>query len=98
MATNSTIPILEFKRLLHELRDRRPDIGIRFRLMGEMWQVNHLHILEVTESGVALHDPLSGKVILITDVARIMQFEIDENFHHYEPHNHYTVDPALVNH
>lgn len=94
---STTIPILAFKQLLHELKDRRPDIGIRFRLMGAMWQVRHLQVVEVTDNGVALHDKRTGKVMLISDLSHIMQFEIDENFRQYEPHVHYSVDLAFVN-
>lgn len=96
MSAKNQIPILEFKRLLHELRDLRPDIGIRIRLMGEMWQTNYHRILQVTEKGVALHEEETKRLVIVVDLGQVMQFEIDQSFQDYEPHFHYSVDPALV--
>lgn len=96
MTAKNQIPILEFKRLLHQLRDLRPDIGIRIRLMGEMWQTSHHHILQVTEKGVALHEEETKRLVIVADLGQVMQFELDQSFQHYEPHFHYSVDPALV--
>ena len=92
----SQIPILEFKRLLHQLRDLRPDIGIRVRLMGEMWKSSHFRVFQLTEKGVALHDDSTKKLVLVSDLSQVMQFELDQTFQQYEPHFHYSVDPALV--
>ena len=96
MSAKDRIPILEFKRLLHQLRDSRPDIGIRMRLMGEMWQTNHYKVLQVTEKGVALHEEETKKLIIVADLGQVMQFELGQSFQHYQPHFHYSVDPALV--
>lgn len=96
MRPDSQIPVIEFKRLLHSLQDLRQDIGIRVRLMGEMWQSHHLIVLRVTERGVALHDPRSKRLLMVSDLSQVMQFELDESFQQYQPHYHYSVDPALV--
>jgi hypothetical protein len=92
MNTTSTgINVLELKRLLFALKDSNSGICIRFRLLGEMWQINHSKILQVTEKGVALVDDTTNKLIFIQDLTVIMQFEIDKTFQNYQPHFHYTV-------
>lgn len=96
MTIKNQIPILEFKRLLQEIRDLSPDISIRMRLMGEMWQPAYLRIFQLTEKGVALYEELSRKLIMISDLTQVMQFELDQGFKQYQPHFHYSVDPAFV--
>jgi hypothetical protein len=90
------VPALELRRLLFELRDFRPDIGIRFRVMGEMWHTNHHKILKITEKGVVLNDERNNKLVFIQDLNNVMQFEIDNPYQIYQPHFHYTVDPTLM--
>ena len=97
MTTKYQIPILEFKRLLHEIKDLRPDVGIRMRLMGEMWQPLHLRVFQLTEKGVALYEEMSRKLVMVADLAQVMQFELDQSFKQFQPHFHYKVDPAFVN-
>lgn len=96
MTKGNQIPVLELRRLLFELKDLRPDICVRFRLMGEMWQTSHMRVIKLTESGVALNDERSNKLIFIQDLTKVMQFELDNAFQQYQPHCHYTVDPVLV--
>ncbi|HMG90090.1 MAG TPA: hypothetical protein VK589_08515, partial [Chryseolinea sp.] len=82
---NSEITVLELRRLLHQLKDLRPDINIRMRLMGELWQVRHSRIASITETGVILNDQTNGRLILIQDLKRIMQLELDLQFQQYQP-------------
>lgn len=93
---NHLLPFLELKRLVNELVDLRPDISFRYRLIGEMWQSNFLTILQVTEKGAVLMDQGSRRLFIIQDLTSIMQFELDQAFRLFTPHNHYTVEPALV--
>ena len=90
------VPFLELKRLLHELKDLSPDIGFRYRLMGEMWQVNFLTILQFTDKGAVFVDEATKKLVIIPELSSVMQFELDHAFRQYEAHNHYNVEPALV--
>lgn len=90
------ISILELRRLLHELMDHGLDTGIRFRLIGEMWQPMHYQVLHLTAQGVALRDPVSKKLLIIPDLSQVMQFEIDQPYQQYHPHFHYSVDPVMV--
>ena len=97
MTIAKQIPILEFRRLLHEIKDHGPDIGVRMRLMGEMRQALHFRIFQLTEKGVALYEDLSRKLVMISDLSQVMQFELDQIFKQYHPHFHYSIDPAFVN-
>ena len=85
------VAVLELRRLLVELKEHRPDICIRYRLMGQMWAQNFLRVMDVSDRGVLLHDEQSNRDAFISDVSKIMQFEIDKSFHSYQPHNHYDV-------
>ncbi|MDQ2658344.1 MAG: hypothetical protein M3Y60_13060 [Bacteroidota bacterium] len=85
------VAVLNLRRLLVELKEHRPDICIRHRLIGQMWATNFLRVIQVTESGVLLNDEVSNKVHTITDLSHIMQFELDKSFQLYQPHFHYDV-------
>jgi hypothetical protein len=85
------VNILEFRRLLFELKDFSPQTCIRFRLIGEMWQPNHLRILRLTEKGISLLDQSQNKLLFIQDLQSVMQFELDGSFQHYQPNFHYSV-------
>lgn len=85
------VAVLTLRRLLVELKEHRPDICIRYRLIGQMWAKNFLRVIQVTESGVLLNDETSNKVYTISDLSHIMQFELDKSFQLYQPHFHYEV-------
>src|SRR5438045_3003747 len=91
--TQNLISVLELKRLLIDLKDKRPDICIRFRLLGEMWLINFMRIVLVSEKGVVLSDDTTNDLFTIPDLSNIMQFEIDNRFQNFQPHFHYEVKP-----
>jgi hypothetical protein len=93
---NNLITVLELRQLLHQLKDLRPDIGIRFRLMGEMWQPHHLGVMKVSEKGVMLNHKSVKALVIVTDLNNVMQFDIDHPFQQFRPHFHYNVSPVLV--
>jgi hypothetical protein len=88
------ISVLELKRLLIDLKDKRPDICFRYRLLGEMWVTNCTSVLYVGDRGLLLSDEVSGKLISISDLSAIMQFELDAPFQGFQPHFHYDVSAA----
>lgn len=92
---NNFVSVLQLKRLLHALVDSRPDICIRFRFIGQMWQTNHCRVVQIGEKGIVLNDEQSNKMIIIHQLNNVMQFELDRAFQQYEPHFHYNVDPDL---
>jgi hypothetical protein len=87
----SLISVLELKRLLVDLKQKRPDICFRYRLLGEMWMTNAMRVISVTEKGVLLNDEPNNKLNTISDLSLIMQFEIDAPFQGFQPHFHYHV-------
>ncbi len=87
------ISVLELKRLLTDMREKRPDICLRYRLLGEMWVVNYMRVVLVTEKGAMLNDERNNKLINLPDLSVIMQFEIDAPFQGFQPHFHYDVRP-----
>jgi hypothetical protein len=88
------ISVLELRRLMVELADKRPDIGIRFRLLGELWNVYSLRILRVTGKGALFFDE-SNNLVSISDLNFVMQFEIDRRFQGFQPFYHYEVTPIF---
>ena len=92
MITSKTnIPVLELRRLLYQIHDLTPGTFIRLRLIGEMWQVNHLKVIKPTEKGVLLLDVVKNKIVSVPDLDLVVQFELDQAFQHFEPHFHYNV-------
>ena len=91
MSEPGKVAVLELRQLLVELQEHRPDICIRYRLMGKMWAQNFLRIVHVTEQGVVLNDETSNKVITLPHLSHIIQFEIDKAFQSYHPYFHYEV-------
>ena len=89
------ISVVDFKRLLFDLKDRRPDICIRYRLLGEMWNLNFMTIFLITDKGVLFNEESKRRLITVTDLSSIMQFEIDKSFQGYQPYYHYEVQPLL---
>lgn len=93
MEKSSTIHVLELRRLLYELKDRRPDICVRFRLIGEMWQDCFSHLFKFTENGIILVHPNTNQYVVVSDLYKVVQFEIESAFQMYKPHFHYNVEP-----
>lgn len=85
------VNIVELKRLLTDLRDKRPDICIRFRLLGEMWFPYFMKIVRVGETDVILNNEVDKKLVRVPDLSYVMQFEIDERFQNFKPHFHYNI-------
>ena len=83
------VSVLELKRLLLTVTDNKLPVSFRYRLLGEMWKPNFMNVLRVTEKGVLLKDEVGNKLISVLDLTQIVQFEIDQSIHNFEPHFHY---------
>lgn len=88
------ISVLELRRLMVDLVEKRPDICIRFRLLGELWTVNFLRIVRVSQKGAVLFDETKG-LVSVSDLNFIMQVEIDKPFQGFQPYYHYEVTPVV---
>lgn len=74
------------------MSDNSLDIGIRYRVLGTLWYPNFVKVLKIQGPGnVMFHDQVLQKVILFSDTSRIVQFELDSRFLHFEPNCHYQV-------
>jgi hypothetical protein len=84
------LDIVELKRLLVELCEKRPDISVRYRLIGQMWQTNFVTIKQVTEEEIVFSDTkdLITKRVYLHD---LMQIELEDSFQMYRPYTHYTI-------
>lgn len=91
MTKSTEISVLELRRLLHQIKDLRPDVCVRVRLMGELWQNNHLRIIKLTETGVILNDETVNKLIIIRNLKTVMQLELEYAFQQYQPNFHYSI-------
>ena len=86
--------MLELKRLMVDLSEKRPDICIRFRLLGELWSMTFLRVMRVAAKGAVLLDESHG-LVSVSDLNFIMQFEIDKPFQDFQPYFHYEVTPVF---
>jgi hypothetical protein len=94
--TSSEIQQLELRRLLYELVDKRPDICIRFRFIGEMWQSEFWRVVALTKNGVVLFNAAGNRINIVKDLRKVVQFEIDSRYQHFHPHDHYSI-PSSIN-
>jgi hypothetical protein len=90
------IPVPQFQQLLSQLHSTRPDICIRYRLIGEMWSSRFLSVYHVSNKGALFLDPSSNRIFSVAEFGNIMQFEIDKSFAGLQPYFHYEINP-LVN-
>ena len=88
------ISVLELKRLMIDLADKRPDISIRFRLLGELWSRDFFRVVRVTDKGAVFFDDTQG-LVSVSDLNFIMQVEIDKPFQGFQPYYHYEVNPVF---
>jgi len=88
------ISMLELKRLMVDLTEKRPDICIRFRLLGELWSMSFLRVMRVTDKGAVLLDESHG-LVSVSDLNFIRQFEIDKPFQGFQSYYHYEVTPVF---
>lgn len=88
------VSVVELRRLLVELKEHRPDICIRYRMLGQMWAQNFLRVVLVTARGVLLNDETENKLKTIPDLSQIIQFELDKPFQSYRPYFHYEIIPS----
>jgi hypothetical protein len=87
----TAISISDLKRLLYELRDTQPYTCIRVRPLGDLWKQNFMMIFNISDAGVILYDEILKRLIKISDLSTIIQFELDNNFQEYRAHFHYDV-------
>lgn len=90
-APQSKVSVLALRRLLIQLKEHRPDICFRYRLIGQMWADGFMRVSRISEHGVQLTDEGNHQLVIIPDLAQVMQFELDKSFQSYQPYFHYEV-------
>lgn len=88
------ISVLELRRLMVDLLEKRPDICIRFRLLGELWHIYFMRVMRITGKGALLFDE-NNNMVSISDLNSVMQFEIEKPFQGFQPYFHYEVSPVF---
>ena len=91
----SLISVVDLQRLLMQLQQHRPDICIRYRILGEMWVSHFMSVVNISEKVLLLNDEVNHRLITIHDLSNIMQFEIDKPFSGFQPYFHYEEQPLL---
>src|SRR5215218_1557979 len=83
-----SVSTLELKRLLFDLKEKRPDICVRYRVLGKFWMDNFMHVMSVGDRDVTFFDPTATRSHELTDLADVVQFELDKKFQKFQPHFH----------
>ena len=92
--TKGFVTTSELRNLLRELCQKSPGTGIRFRLLGKMWNESFAHVRIVTDHGVVFEiSSVQNQLASISDLTNVIQFELENSFEHYKPHFHYSVLP-----
>jgi hypothetical protein len=81
----------QMAKLLLDLKTTMSDVRIRVRLVGEMWDNIFMRVVQADGKGALLLYEEKNKMIMVSDVTSIMQFELDGRFQHYQPFFHYNL-------
>jgi len=94
MAPKGQVLTMELKRLLYDIRDRKPNVCVRFRRIGQMWERDFMQVVDMSERGAVFYNQEIEEFVYVGDLVDIMQFELDVRYYNYEPHFHYEVLPG----
>jgi hypothetical protein len=92
----SQVSIPELHQLLRSIIDLRPNVGLRFRLLGELWQTGFVRVVHLEENAATFYDERSDRNLLVSDIKLFMQFELDSQFQQFEPHFHYSIENPIT--
>jgi hypothetical protein len=94
MSAKKSLSVQDLKHLLSEILDQRPDISIRYRLMGEMWNTSFMRIVFTTDSGAFFRDDKHNRLVHLSKLNSIIQFELNNRFRDFLAHVHYDIIPT----
>ncbi len=86
-------PITFLRQVLLDIIANAPETSIRFRLVGELWELGFLKVVSVRDNGALMLNEQTRTFESI-DLTDVMQFELDERLNGLEPFFHYDVSPA----
>jgi hypothetical protein len=90
MPERNALSTLQLRQLLIDIKENAPNVCVRFRLIGEMWQEQMMRVVVVSDERVLLLNETENKLVSIT-IQHVMQFEVDNKFKILEPYNHYDI-------
>jgi hypothetical protein len=90
MPEKNSLSVLQLRQLLIDIKEHGPNVCVRFRFIGEMWQQQMKRVISVSDERVLLFDEIQNKLVSIP-LQHIVQFEVDNKFKILEPHNHYDI-------
>jgi hypothetical protein len=85
------VSLPEFRRLLNDIHDRRPDVRVRLRLLGKMWGERFCAIDFINEKQVVLFDESEDHYHYINNSDEVVQFELECSFFGFHAFYHYEV-------
>jgi hypothetical protein len=85
------VSIDELKKLLHEFDEKRANVLVRFRLMGQMWSERFMKVIKVTDAGAFFDDSGTRQYVHVPDLRNVIQFEIDTGWNSFQPYYHYQI-------
>jgi hypothetical protein len=91
--TNNPITTPYLRHLLSDLDGRRQTVGIRFRILGEMWKPNFMRLVRLTDRGAIFMDESTQEFVFVPELMDIVQVEVEDRLLDLEPHFHYEVTP-----
>jgi hypothetical protein len=89
--SKNSITTFYLRNLLSDLGGRRMQVGIRFRMLGEMWKPHFMRLVRLTDRGAIFVDESTEEFVFVSELNDIVQFEIDDRFQELQPHFHYEV-------
>jgi hypothetical protein len=90
VAKKRSITSLQLRQLLIDIKEHGPNVCVRYRLEGELWQRFFVRVMLVREQRVLVLDEVSDKLISVP-ILPIIQIELDNAFKQYQPYDHYDI-------
>jgi hypothetical protein len=89
------VSVAELRRLFFDIRDRRPDVRVRVRILGKMWAESFCSIDFISGGQVVLFDSTEDHYHYVNNINDIIQFELECPFLGYIAFYHYEVVGVL---
>ena len=97
-ATTTLVSLTDLRKLLSAIGQRPHAVRIRFRTLGQLWYPNFLRVLKMEQGRrILFHDAIRNEFIVLSDVNRIAQFELDGRQFSYQPQFQYEVSDDGMN-
>lgn len=82
---------IELKRLLISIFRYSATVGFRYRLIDDVWRPDFMRVSQLTERGVILEADHGSRLLFISNLSAIAQFELNNSCRQFIPYLHYNV-------